>query len=86
MSELIPPSEKLRVHNFQYTMTGDEGVIAISELVKIFWELKECRCSSTSWLGSEGGVVLAEALEKCTLLRKLDLHDNMFGILKQELL
>ncbi|CAO2813869.1 unnamed protein product [Amaranthus hypochondriacus] len=36
-------------------------------------------CSSTR-VGSEGGVVLSEALEGCVHLKKLDLCDNMFGV------
>ncbi|QHO52475.1 RAN GTPase-activating protein [Arachis hypogaea] len=36
-------------------------------------------CSSTR-VGSDGGVVLAEALGTCKHLKKLDLCDNMFGV------
>ncbi|KAF5188176.1 Ran gtpase-activating protein, partial [Thalictrum thalictroides] len=41
--------------------------------------LEDFRCSSTR-VGSEGGITLAEALKNCTSLKRLDLTDNMFGV------
>ncbi|PPS13373.1 hypothetical protein GOBAR_AA07198 [Gossypium barbadense] len=60
-------------------MTGDEGAIAISDIVKRSHALEDFRCSSTR-VGTDGGVALAEALKTCTRLKKLDLRDNMFGV------
>uniref|UniRef100_A0A2P2IT22 Uncharacterized protein MANES_05G076600 n=1 Tax=Rhizophora mucronata TaxID=61149 RepID=A0A2P2IT22_RHIMU len=76
--ELIP-SAKLKILHFHNNMTGDDGAIAIAEIVKQSIILEDFQCSSTR-VGSEGGIVLAEALRTCTKLRKLDLRDNMFGV------
>ncbi|KAA8543237.1 hypothetical protein F0562_021268 [Nyssa sinensis] len=57
----------------------DEGAIAIAGLVIQSPMLENFQCSSTR-VGSEGGVALAEALGICTHLKKLDLRDNMFGV------
>ncbi|KAL0371312.1 UNVERIFIED_CONTAM: RAN GTPase-activating protein 2 [Sesamum angustifolium] len=60
-------------------MTGDEGAIAISNIVNHSPLLEDFRCSSTR-VESEGGIALAKALGTCSHLKKLDLRDNMFGI------
>ncbi|KAL4312262.1 hypothetical protein GQ457_01G051480 [Hibiscus cannabinus] len=60
-------------------MTGNEGAVAISEIVKRSHALEDFRCSSTR-VGTDGGLALAEALKTCTCLKKLDLRDNMFGV------
>ncbi|GJW31643.1 Ran GTPase-activating protein 1 [Tanacetum coccineum] len=60
-------------------MTGDEGAIAISQIVKESRMLEDFLCSSTR-VGSEGGLALAEALGTCNNMKKLDLRDNMFGV------
>ncbi|KAI4368325.1 hypothetical protein MLD38_016895 [Melastoma candidum] len=54
------------------------GQFAISDIVKHSPTVGDFRCSST-WIGSDGGVALSEALEGCFNMRKLDLRDNMFG-------
>ncbi|MFS7909260.1 putative WPP domain, leucine-rich repeat domain superfamily, WPP domain superfamily [Helianthus anomalus] len=41
--------------------------------------VEDFRCSAT-WLGSEGGIALSEALATCTGLKKLDLSVNMLGV------
>ncbi|KAF5731532.1 RAN GTPase-activating protein 1 [Tripterygium wilfordii] len=60
-------------------MTGDEGAVAISEMVKHSSALEDFRCSSTR-VGADGGIALAEALRICKHLKRLDLRDNMFGV------
>lgn len=76
--ELIPSTNKLKILHFHHNMTGDEGALAIAQLVNRSPNLEDFRCSSTR-VGSKGGDALVEALGSCTLLRKLDLRDNMFG-------
>ncbi|GLT99730.1 hypothetical protein SLE2022_171510 [Rubroshorea leprosula] len=58
-------------------MTGDEGALAISEVVKHSPLLEDFRCSSTRV--DSGGIALSNALETCSHLKKLDLRDNVFG-------
>ncbi|KAL6006214.1 hypothetical protein ACLOJK_040260 [Asimina triloba] len=79
--ELMPPTEKLQLQvlHFHNNMTGDEGAIAISDLVRRSPALEDFRCSSTR-VGSDGGIALADALGSCSKLKKLDLRDNMFGV------
>ncbi|KAL5230636.1 hypothetical protein ABZP36_029412 [Zizania latifolia] len=85
LSELIPSTEKLKVLHFHNNMTGDGGamsiveMVSIAEMVKRSPNLESFRCSATR-IGSDGGVALAEALGTCTLLKKLDLRDNLFGV------
>jgi Ran GTPase-activating protein 1 len=78
LSELIPSTEKLKVLHFHNNMTGD-GAVAISEVIKKSPLLENFRCSSTR-VGTEGGVALAEALGACVNMKKLDLRDNLFGV------
>ncbi|KAI4368326.1 hypothetical protein MLD38_016895 [Melastoma candidum] len=60
------------------------GQFAISDIVKHSPTVGDFRCSST-WIGSDGGVALSEALEGCFNMRKLDLRDNMFLLTKLNL-
>ncbi|KAI3787755.1 hypothetical protein L2E82_00146 [Cichorium intybus] len=76
--ELIPSTNKLKILHFHNNVSKDEGGIAISQIIKESPNLEDFRCSSTR-VGSVGGIALSESLKTCTLLKKLDLHDNMFG-------
>nr|GEV27778.1 hypothetical protein [Tanacetum cinerariifolium] len=52
---------------------------AISQIVNDSPMLEDFICSSTR-VGSEGGLALAEALGTCNNMKKLDIRDNMFGV------
>ncbi|KAJ1693826.1 hypothetical protein LUZ63_010524 [Rhynchospora breviuscula] len=79
LSELIPYTDNLKILHFHNNMTGDEGAIAISEVVQKSPMLENFRCSSTR-VGTDGGISLAEALGACVNMNKLDLRDNLFGV------
>ncbi|GLT99710.1 hypothetical protein SLE2022_171630 [Rubroshorea leprosula] len=70
-------NDKVLASKKETNMTGDEGALAISEVVKHSPLLEDFRCSSTRV--DSGRIALSNALETCSHLKKLDLRDNVFG-------
>ncbi|KVI03942.1 Leucine-rich repeat, ribonuclease inhibitor subtype, partial [Cynara cardunculus var. scolymus] len=59
--------------NLSNNTLGERGIRAFGDLLRSQENLVEL------YLMNAGGVALAEALATCTLLKKLDLRDNVFG-------
>ncbi|GLT99754.1 hypothetical protein SLE2022_171720 [Rubroshorea leprosula] len=70
-------NDKVLASKKETNMTGDEGALAISEVVKHSPLLEDFRCSSTRV--DSGRIALSNALETCSNLKKLDLRENVFG-------
>ena len=59
-------------------MSGDGGAKAVADILSDCPQLEDFRFSATRSMHS-GCKAVAEALNKTTLLKKLDLSDNIFG-------
>ncbi|XLS47056.1 hypothetical protein HN51_021414 [Arachis hypogaea] len=78
---LLSIKDQLKEVDWSDFIAGRPEAEALEVMTIFSCALEGCvlSCSSTR-VGSDGGVVLAEALGTCKHLKKLDLCDNMFGV------